>query len=99
MNLRTIAIEGGPPADAESDHMRRVWDEIMGAIKPGAVVEDEVQSTPATDQDVQQHVERVIDHALHGRLTPPQKRAVRSSIDRSDRVSPSSDAAVGRVTG
>jgi hypothetical protein len=44
-------------------------------------------------------VDGVIQDALAGRLTNSQKTGVRSAIDRSDRVSPSSDQAVGKATG
>ena len=53
----------------------------------------------ASEQAVQGRVESIIDDAVAGRLTPPQRRAVGSAVERADRVSPGSDKSVRRILG
>lgn len=55
--------------------------------------------TDTSETAVQGRVEGIIDDAVNGRLTPPQRRAVGSAVERADRVSPDADKSVRRILG
>ena len=62
---------------------------------------DDTATSPidTSEKAVQGRVEGIIDDAVAGRLTPPQRRAVGSAVERADRVSPDSDKSVRRILG
>ena len=60
---------------------------------------DDVPKRDDSAGGVQGRVDGIIQDALDGRLTPSQKSGIRTSIDRSDRITPSSDKAVGKAIG
>ena len=66
-------------------------------LPEGYSVEGASGPTPHSAAGVANRVDGLISDVLAGRLSSEQKRGVRSALDRSDRIAPSSDAAVGKV--
>lgn len=78
------------------ERQRLYWFEYATSRMAADEAPKPLDGTPGA---VQGRVDGVIQDALEGRLTPSQKSGIRTSIDRSDRVSRKSDAAVGKAIG
>src|SRR5690242_8601072 len=69
----------------------------LAPLPEGYSVEGASAPVPHSAASVADRVDGLIGDALAGRLSSEQKRGVRSALDRSDRIAPSSDAAVGKA--
>jgi len=60
---------------------------------------DDAQKTDESPGAVSQRVSDVIMDIYHGRTTPQQNKAIGAEVERSGRVKPGSDKAVGKAVG